>query len=76
MAWIFMSSCLGLWNFMFSGARISTGLQTQAHVVIFLTLGELNKQQSQPTSDLQLVHFYISASVFVTVSSAWRVGVP
>ena len=51
MAWIFMSSCLGLWNFMCSGARISTRLQTQAHVVIFLTLGELNKQQSQPTSE-------------------------
>ena len=59
-----------------SWSIVCTRLQTQAHVVIFLTLGELNKQQSQPTSDLQLVHFYISASVFVTVSSAWRVGVP
>ena len=34
-----------------SWSIVCTRLQTQAHVVIFLTLGELNKQQSQPTSE-------------------------
>ena len=33
-----------------SWSIVCTRLQTQAHVVILLTLGELNKQQSQPTS--------------------------
>ena len=34
-----------------SWSIVCTRLQKQAHVVIFLTLGELNKQQSQPTSE-------------------------